>query len=268
MRFTRLSTVIISALLALAGCASNGARIDGLAQSAGLQKRVVQAATYSLVVYAKPAPAPPERLFVFLEGDGNPWGSSGMQPQTDPTTRNPLALRLMIETPPPAIYVARPCYQGQADSNCSPERWTGGRYAEDVVASMVDAIESEAARLQANELVIVGYSGGGALAVLIAERMQGVVAVITMGANLDVAAWSRHHRYLPLTQSLNPALSDRPHPWKEFHFNGAQDAIVPAATADLYFKRYPQAQRFTIEKADHVCCWETDWPALLGGLRF
>jgi pimeloyl-ACP methyl ester carboxylesterase len=132
---------------------------------------------------------------------------------------------------------------------------------------MVNVIDSEAKRLQATQLVIVGYSGGGTLAVLIAERLHGVDAVVTLGANLDIAAWAEHRHYLPLSQSLNPASSVLTHPWKEFHFIGGKDAVVPAATADLYFKRYPHAQRFIVDNADHVCCWESDWQSLLERLQ-
>ena len=264
-----LSIIIIvaSLTLALAGCATNGARIDDSARDAGLQKSVVPGGLYSHVVYEKRSAARPGSLFVFLEGDGSPWGSSGMHPAADPTTRDPLALRLMIATDASSIYVARPCYQDRVDALCSADRWTGGRYADDIVASMVSVIDSESTRLQAKQLVIVGYSGGGALAVLIAERLHNVTAVITIGANLDIAAWAEHHHYLPLSQSLNPANSALAHPWKEFHFSGGKDAIVPAATADLYFKRYPQAQRFTVDNSDHVCCWESDWHSILERLE-
>jgi len=262
-----LSTIIIVASLALAGCVTNGERIDEYARSAGLLKRVAPGVPYSHRVYEKRSASRPGRLFVFLEGDGTPWGSSGMHPAADPTTRNPLALRLMIATDASSIYVARPCYQGEAGALCSADRWTGGRYADDIVASMASVIDSESTRLQAMQLVIVGYSGGGTLAVLIAERLHNVAAVVTIGANLDIAAWAEHHHYLPLSQSLNPANSALAHPWKEFHFIGGKDAIVPAATADLYFKRYPEAQRLTVANADHVCCWESDWQSLLERLQ-
>ena len=49
------------------------------------------------------------------------------------------------------------------------------------------------------EVTFVGYSGGGVLAVLIAERLDNVAGVITVGANLDTDAWTEHHGYLPLT---------------------------------------------------------------------
>lgn len=259
--------VLILAAVTLTGCASNGARIDRIAADAGLSKRIVPGLLHAHVVYEKAVPvtARVNRLYVFLDGDGSPWGSSGMQPAIDPTTRNPLALRLLLATNAPGVYVARPCYQELRDEQCSSERWTGGRYSEAVVGSLLAAIGNEATKYRAEQLVIVGYSGGGALAVLIAERLNDVAAVITIGANLDIVAWADHHRYLPLTQSLNPAQSERPHPWTEFHFQGVNDSIVPVGTTDAYFERYPQAKRIAVD-ADHVCCWVKNWPGLLAGL--
>jgi pimeloyl-ACP methyl ester carboxylesterase len=132
---------------------------------------------------------------------------------------------------------------------------------------LFSVITSKAHELGASQLVLIGYSGGGALAVLIAERLEDVTAVITLAANLDIEAWANHHHYLPLAQSLNPARSLRAHPWPEFHFSGLKDTVVPAATTDRYFQRYPAARRLAIEAADHVCCWEAQWPALLARVQ-
>jgi pimeloyl-ACP methyl ester carboxylesterase len=86
-----------------------------------------------------------------------------------------------------------------------------------------------------------------------------VTAVVTIGANLDTDAWVAHHGYLPLSGSLNPARSKREHRWPELHLQGANDAIVPPATTDEYFRRYPTAQRRIVERYDHVCCWINEW---------
>ena len=262
----RLFLFFIIGPLGLAACSTNGTRIDRLARSAGLQKQIVRGTAFSHVVYEKTS-SRAERLFVFLEGDGAPWGTSGMQPALDPTARYAMALRLMMKTEATSIYVARPCYQDQLSSGCTAERWTFGRYAADIVDSMVAVISSESSKLQAKELVIVGYSGGGVLATLVAERMQAVAAVITIGANLDIDAWTKYNGNLPLSLSLNPARSERAHPWPEFHFSGANDKVVPDETAARYFQKYPQAQHFVIADADHVCCWESDWPGMLQRLE-
>jgi hypothetical protein len=99
--------------------------------------------------------------------------------------------------------------------------------------------------------------------VLAAERLDGVDAVITIAANLDTDAWTTHHRYLPLSGSLNPARSAREHPWREIHLQGGNDKVAPPSTTDAYFERYPAAERRLIADHDHVCCWIDAWPSLL-----
>jgi pimeloyl-ACP methyl ester carboxylesterase len=215
-------------------------------------------------VYLKRS-TPPARastpLTIFLESDGIPW-QGGRQPSADPTTRQPLALELLIRSPAPAAYITRPCYHGLRSAKCNVEHWTGARYSLEVVESMAATVREAQRRSGATKVALVGYSGGGALAVLIAERLDSVVMVTTIAANLDTDAWTEHHHYLPLSQSLNPALSDRPHPWPELHLRGANDAVVPVATTARYFARHPRARQRTIEAFDHVCCWVRDWPEI------
>lgn len=167
-----------------------------------------------------------------------------------------------MHSPAPAAYVTRPCYHGLRSDKCNFEIWTGARYSSEVVESMVATVREAQRRAGAKQIALVGYSGGGALAVLIAERLENVVSVVTVAANLDTDAWTDHHQYLRLSQSLNPALSDTPHPWPELHLRGANDRVVPLSTTERYFTRYPQAQQRTIEAFDHVCCWVRDWPTI------
>ena len=94
------------------------------------------------------------------------------------------------------------------------------------------------------------------------EQLEGVTAVITIAANLDIDAWAKHHNYLPLSESKNPALSTRPHPWIEIHIEGTDDDVVPSETRDAYFERYPSAQRWLLEKHGHKCCWVEEWKEL------
>jgi pimeloyl-ACP methyl ester carboxylesterase len=169
---------------------------------------------------------------------------------------------MLMRSPAPAAYVTRPCYHDLRSDKCNVELWTGARYSSEVVDSMAATVREAQRRSGATKVALVGYSGGGTLAVLIAERLDNVAMVTTIAANLDTDAWTEHHKYLPMSQSLNPALSNRPHPWPELHLRGANDLVVPAATTARYFARYPQAQQRTIEGFDHVCCWVRDWPDL------
>jgi alpha/beta superfamily hydrolase len=254
----------LMSLVVLCACTSSGQRIDREAESVGLSRRIVAGADFQHVVYLNAAAARAEvaRLLVFLEGDGRPWGDSGREPAADPTTRNPIALRLLARANAPGIYVSRPCYQQIVDPKCAFDVWTGGRYSRVVAESLAAAIQSVASETRAREIVLVGYSGGGALAVLVAERMSNVAAVLTIAANLDVAAWTQLHGYLPLSTSLNPAVSEIEHPWRELHLSGGQDEVVPTATTAAYFKTYPAAKQWIYADFGHVCCWLNEWPAI------
>lgn len=279
MTFRILPLVLLLAS-GLSGCQTGLGRIDRSAQAAGLSRTVVQGQQYRHVVYANRdarrlaqgkshrtrtggrggQAAPADRLVVFLDGDGRPWSADGQQPSADPTTQNPLALKLLARTRAPSLYISRPCYQQLKDPGCSPEIWTGGRYSRAVVESIATAIGNTAYGARQPELILVGYSGGGALAVLVAERLPKVAAVVSIAADLDIDAWTRHHDYLPLTTSLNPATSDFKHPWLEIHLQGARDTIVPMETTAAYFARHARALRWPFQQYDHVCCWVESWP--------
>ena len=153
-------------------------------------------------------------------------------------------------------------------TRCTPERWTFERYSDDIVASMTEVVRAAASRADARRVVLVGYSGGGVLAVLIAERLDNVAAVITVAANLDTDAWTKHHGYLPLTGSLNPASSSAAHPWPETHVYGAHDRVVPVSTTAAYFTRFPRAQQKIVDGYDHLCCWVAQWPTLWSEISF
>jgi pimeloyl-ACP methyl ester carboxylesterase len=252
--------------LFLAGCASNATRIETLAGALDMSRSVVEAGGFRSLIYMRGGGPGEASLAVFIEGDGVPW-RGGTEPSLDPTTSNPLALKLLAQTPAPAAYVVRPCYQGMTGPGCTAQWWTMQRYADEVVSSMTEAVRTAAARANVRNVVLVGYSGGGVLAVLIAERLDNVAAVVTVGADLDIDAWTRHHGYLPLTGSLNPASSTAAHPWPETHLYGGRDAVVPVATTAAYFARFPRAQRKVMDDYDHVCCWVEHWPALWQEIR-
>jgi hypothetical protein len=259
---------VLATTLFLGGCASPGQRLDQRAREAGLEVIHIEAGTFPSVAYLKRSAAGDHAsdaisagpLTIFLESDGIPW--LGRTPSDDPTTREPVALEMLNRSPAPGAYVTRPCYNGLRSDKCNVELWTGARYSNEVVESMAATVRELQRRSGAARVAFVGYSGGGVLAVLIAERLDNVASVTTVGANLDTDAWTDHHKYLRLSQSLNPALSDQPHPWPELHLRGANDLVVPPATTERYFARYPRAQRRTIDGFDHVCCWVRDWPAI------
>ena len=79
-------------------------------------------------------------------------------------------------------------------------------------------------------VVLIGYSGGGTIAWLMAARIPETTRVVTIAANLDIDEWTRIHDYSRLAGSLNPALAPALTPAiEQLHFVGGRDTNVTAA---------------------------------------
>lgn len=262
-------------LCALAGCAAAAlfegkrARAVRLATEAGWQELELEAGRFTLTAFHKGLEGSAAELVVYIESDGDAWRNR-FQLAADPTPANPLALRLALEDPAPSVlYLGRPCqYTRPATArNCDPAYWAGQRYSEAVIDSIDAAIDQVKRRAAAPAVALVGYSGGGAVAALVAARRGDVARLITVAANLDHAAWTAHHRLAPLSGSLNPAdHAERLQSLPQVHFAGAKDRVVPPRIVEAYLARMDagaRARLVVVEGADHDCCWVEAWPDLL-----
>ncbi len=257
----------------LAGCVSipNVQERKSLADSLAAQRDwnsvELPGARFDLRAYAPRTPASLEVLTIYIEGDGLAWIASDM-PSSDPTPLQPVALRMALAQPEGgAVYLARPCqYTGPQARNCSRTYWTGKRFAPEIVEAMDEAVSAMKKRFHASSLRLVGYSGGGAVALLVAARRADVERVVTVAGNLDTAAWTAHHRITPLAGSLNPADShERLGAIPQMHLSGARDKTVPPQIAQAYAARFALNRRpatRTLEGYDHQCCWAENWRTL------
>lgn len=161
-----------------------------------------------------------------------------------------------------SVYVGRPCYYQVADTRCQGSWWTYNRYHPDVVNSLLKVVEQLAENHP--ELWLIGYSGGGTLAVLLGNRLNRPVKVVTVNANLDHQAWTEYHQYSPLTGSLNPIHDSAYNPYmQELHWYGTEDQnILPAWTLAYCQKRHAQCLPVP---ASHSEGWPELWPAILRG---
>lgn len=256
-------------LLPIVGCVSWGDRIDQIAAEAGMTKHHVSHSWGTLVAYRNRAEvAGGGRLHVYLEGDGTPW-ITRTRVAADPTPRNPVALDLMTLDPTSAVYLARPCYNGaSAAPGCSPWHWTSGRYSEEVVAALGSALRGLIDAEALSELVLIGYSGGGVLAWLLAQRIPETQAVVTIAANLDVEAWTKLHGFSPLNDSLNPAAGPPMRPGvAQWHLVGETDQNVPPEMIEAIRAKLGSAVTIVSVASDHWCCWSTIWPGFLRRLQ-
>ncbi|TXS90569.1 alpha/beta hydrolase [Parahaliea aestuarii] len=235
-----------------------------LAQHYQLEAAWQTGGDFSLLSLARPGALHSRRLHIYLAGDGQPW--HGSRPARNPTGRRSMALELLQQDPSPALYLARPCYHlDTMPARCTAKLWTSGRYSPEVVASMSDALTTLLENhSNIEEVLLIGYSGGGNLALLLAPRLPATVAVavLTVAANLDTDAWTGHHRVLSLSDSLNPAVAITTTA-SEMHLQGSEDTIVPPTTTRLYFQRHPGAKAIQLPDFDHRCCWVEQWPRLL-----
>lgn len=251
--------------LAVGACASPAERFDRHAAQLGLMREDVWGDGFHHAVFHRPKDPQTGMLHVYLGSDGTPW-LRGRWPAADPTPRAPLALELMALDPAPAVYLGRPCYHGLARApRCGDALWTDRRYGEEVAASMTAAMR----RLAPDRpLVLFGYSGGGALAMLVAPRLPAAVAVVTVAANLDIDAWAEHHGYRPLVGSLNPA--DQP-PLDpaivQVHLAGAEDRRVPPELIRPALAQAGAPPLRVLPDHDHSRGWRRTWPAVLSALR-
>lgn len=255
----------------LASCASiptpaeRREHADRLASASGWQAVILPAGAFDLLSYLPVHHRQETHLTVYIEGDGFAWASP-RRPSDDPTPREPLALRLALAHPGGnAAYLARPCQFVRAKrAACLQRYWTQARYAEDVVVSIRLAIDQLKRRFGAQRLTLVGYSGGAAVAALVAQRSGDVGQLITVAGNLDHAGWSHHHRLDPLAESLNPAdHADKLAGLAQIHFIGGSDAVIPPDIAyrwPLPFRGRHDANLRVIEGYDHRCCWSEHWP--------
>jgi hypothetical protein len=175
----------------------------------------------------------------------------------------------MALDPAPALYLGRPCYVGQAAApECNPWLWTHGRYSEPVLASLGAALDALVLRLRVQELVLIGYSGGGTLAMLLAPRLPRVRLVATLAANLDLAAWVRLHDYSPLTSSLDPARQPPlPMRIRQLHWVGEGDHNTPPGLIRGALEHQPEAHLEILSGVDHRSGWLAVWPGLLKEIR-
>jgi len=180
-----------------------------------------------------------------------------------------MILALMSLDKAPAILLGRPCYHRLSPKpNCHPKLWTSHRYSPIVINSMQIAL-TQWLTLHPNitSITFIGYSGGGAIASLLAPLFPQTKQLITFAANLDTDAWAKLHDYSPLTGSLNPILQKKlPSHIKQLHIAGEFDTNVPPSIIQNYISKEERSNILIIKSQEH-CCWTVHWLTILGRIK-
>ena len=159
-------------------------------------------------------------IHFYFDGDRNPW-VGGSRIASDPTTRSKLILEMMAADEAHKILIGRPCYYIPATerpSSCADKWWTSHRYSQPVVSAMLEVVRRQVKQYVPQEIVLIGYSGGGTLAALVASELEELDVLVTVAANLNVDAWIDLHAYTPLARLLNEAnFPEIPADVRQFH---------------------------------------------------
>ena len=280
----------------LSGClglspASRTTHAGDIAAKSGLVRTDITAPPFVLAQWARfTDPTKPTHLYI--EGDGAAW-LSRREPSLNPTPSDPVALRLAAaDGSPNVVYIARPCQfvpLKTPRNDCSVRDWTSDRFSPRVMGAYQAALD-QISRQYKNNITpsvhasasqstspfqgeekhgfhIIGYSGGGYIALMMAGTRPDVISVRTVAGNIDNNAFTTFHRVSPMphTAPLSPyfqILSRVP----QRHFIGEQDPQVPRDIAAAYRASLPSDRCITIDQIpsiDHHRGWVQQWPSLL-----
>lgn len=215
-------------------------------------------------------PSRAQTLRVYIEGDGLAWIDPNT-PAMDPTPVRATALEMAMADPAPFVmYLGRPCQyvRGSERHGCDARWWTSHRFAPEVMQSTAQALDRIKQTHGVKQFELVGYSGGGTVAAVMAAQRTDVSRLVTVAGNLDPETWARLKRLSPLAHVVNPTdLITRLRQVPQAHLFGAQDSVVPVAVSNAYLSRLqPSAShlRMIMQPGfNHQCCWAEQWPELL-----
>lgn len=240
-----------------------------LAAPAHMFQRQITADPFAITIFEK-VYEEGKPATIYIEGDGLAWVGKHTVSK-DPTPDYAVALHLATrDLSPNVIYVARPCqFTQMADSNahCSDAYWTDSRFSLEVMQSMNTVLDTLKHRYRFSGFNLVGYSGGAAVAVLLAAKRDDVLSIRTVAGNLDHVALNAHHNVAQTPSSLNPKdfakdVANIP----QHHFIGNWDEIVTPEVFQSYRGAMGPSNcvRLSIvDEVNHEEGWANRWPSLL-----
>ena len=196
MRRHRVAALFVGVAVcfSLVACTSLSSRREiarEVATAASFQPFVLGTSYFRLAGFSR-IRQPGRPVTVYIEGDGRAWVSG--RPSSNPTPVEPMVLRLAArDRGDNVVYLARPCQYVDLDAEryCGTPYWTRKRFAEEVIASVDEAVGAIAVKSKSTEIHLVGYSGGAAVAALVAARRRDIGSLRTLAGYLDHVSLNR-----------------------------------------------------------------------------
>lgn len=197
---------------------------------------------------------------LYIEGDGRSWLSKTVI-SDNPTPKDPVAYHLMEEdlSTYDLYYLSRPCQYCWTQA-CTLNLWTSDRFSEEVLQAYNQILDDLKTNYTSFE--IVAYSGGAAIALLLAAKRQDITKVTTFAGLTDSKYWCTLKKFTPLKNSLNPAdFTEKLERIEQVHFVGGKDNNVPKEVMQHYLKKYSNTEKITLLVTDNFDHF-SDWPSL------
>ena len=239
--FFKYYTIILTIALLSSGCVSKLSpkvrqhTADTVAQSGNLVQQKIATDDFLLTTYQRfDSTADNKQMVVYIEGDGMAWISRD-QLSSNPTPVQPIALKLAsIDTNANVLYVARPCQYlwPQKMNRCSSKYWSNKRSSEEVISSINQAISIVKQKQNISSIRLIGYSGGGGIAALIADRRADVSEFVSVSGNLNYKLFTQTHNLSSMNGSIDPiTVANQIGSIPQIHYVGADDKIIPKQIA-------------------------------------
>jgi hypothetical protein len=247
----------------MTSCASKLERVKRIAVPAGFKSKVIRTNTFSLQSFYRIL-EPGAPITIYIEGDGQAW-LTRTQPSPNPTPTNPLVIRLAtIDENENVIYLARPCQYVnlRTEKLCSIPYWTQKRFSREIIIAINDAINIMATIAKTARIHLVGYSGGGAVAAMVAAKRNDIASIRTLAGYMDHVALNRKVNVSPLIGSLDPIkAAPRLQKTPQIHYSGSKDKRVPGWVLKNFRKAVGSKECVTLRyvNATHEEGWEEVW---------
>lgn len=218
-----------------------------------MRYQTLQTGNMRLALWIK-RPHPDKKLRIYIEGDATsrPFVKHGV-------VSNPVAFKLAEkDSYPNTVYLSRPCYYIDQEI-CSSAVWKEGRFMPEIVGEMKEIIDRLRKRYRPTEIELIGYDGGGAMALLLATRIKGIpVKVITIAGTLNTELYALYQDQVFLPDNLNPAgemymLSNIP----QVHYIGAKDEVYPNSFSEEFTKKIPNPVSIQLKRVKGAT--HTNW---------
>ncbi|MFD2645911.1 hypothetical protein [Pseudomonas japonica] len=253
--------LLLLALLALSACQSPLSQLQNLSSQHAHHFVTQPTRPFPLAMSVPVSKPSSPRLRVYLEGDGRAWATAS-QPSLDPSPRDLLMARLAVTDPQPSLYLARPCQFVSAPA-CNPQVWTDQRFGQAVLDSLDQALNRVRAQYGNRDFELIGYSGGAALALLLAAQRNDIAVVQTLAGNLSPRQWAKSLDLTPLRGSLEPLdRAERLRHVAQRHFIGFEDRTVPPILYQHYRRTLGPADCLEVVRlpgVDHANGWAAAW---------